>query len=380
MSKFIFSRELLNYRFNDKHPFNQMRVLLTMDLLRAMHQLDDDDIVPGRMATDEELALVHTTDYIDAVKRASRNELPDELCENYGLNTQDTPNFPEMHESSAYLVGATLTACDIVMSGTDRYACNIGGGLHHGFSGRASGFCIYNDSAVAIQYMKERYNARVLYVDSDAHHGDGVQFSFYNDDQVFTFSIHETGRYLFPGTGGINEKGEGHGYLYSMNLPVDAYTEDASFLHCFEQGLKTACAFFKPDVIISQNGADAHYLDPLTHLHCTHQTFAQIPRIVKQMADQYCEGRWVAVGGGGYNVFQVAPLAWSQIWLAMNNVGAPSGSLPEEWLNKWQPKTSLTLPATWESDLDGCMSIPRRAEITEKNEHMLQRVLQHYST
>lgn len=379
MSKFVFSKELLNYRFNDQHPFNQMRVVLTMDLLRAMNQLEDTDIVSGRMATDEELSLVHSTDYIIAVKRASKNELTDEECQNYGLNTQDTPNFPEMHDSSAYLVGATLTACDIVMQENEP-ACNIGGGLHHGFSGRASGFCIYNDSAVAIEYMKQKYDARVLYVDTDAHHGDGVQFTFYNDDQVFTFSIHETGRYLFPGTGGINEKGEGNGYLYSMNLPVDAYTEDASFIDCFQQGLKAACEFFKPDVIISQNGADAHYLDPLTHLHCTHQTFEVIPRIVKQMADQHCNGKWIAVGGGGYNVFQVAPLAWSQIWLAMNEVPAPTGPLPEEWINKWQPESSIPLPKNWDSDQDDCMEIPRREEITEKNEHMLQRVLQHYNT
>ncbi|TDM04020.1 acetoin utilization protein AcuC [Macrococcus carouselicus] len=378
MSGYVYSGELLKYRFSDQHPFNQMRFLLTTDLLKKMGVLTEDEIVPGRKATDEELALIHHQDYIEAVKLAGQNQLPTDKCESYGLNSPDTPNFSGMHDSAAWLVGSTLTACDIVMTGAAARACNIGGGLHHGFRGRASGFCIYNDSAVAIQYMKQKYGARVLYVDTDAHHGDGVQFSFYDDQDVFTYSIHETGRYLFPGTGNINEKGEGEGYLCSMNLPVDAYTEDESFLECFQQSLAVACRFFKPDVILSQNGADAHYLDPLTHLHCTHRIFEQIPRIVKSLADEYCGGRWVAVGGGGYNIFQVAPLAWSQVWLAMKEIDIPTGELPADWIEKWQPETKLELPLTWDADLRGYQEIPRRAEITEKNQVMLERVIQHY--
>lgn len=378
MSKYVYSKELLKYRFSDQHPFNQMRLVLTTDLLRSMNVLHDQDIVPARVATDEELALVHDIHYIEAVKQAGLGTLSAAKCDSFGLNTNDTPNFEGMHESSAYLVGGTLTACDIVMTGQDKHACNIGGGLHHGFKGRASGFCIYNDSSVAIEYMKQKYGARVLYIDTDAHHGDGVQWSFYNDDKTFTFSIHETGRYLFPGTGSINEKGDAEGYLYCMNMPIDAYTEDESFLHCFKACLKTACEFFKPDVILSQNGADAHYLDPLTHLHCTQKIYDEIPRYVKKMADEYCDGKWIAVGGGGYNVFQVAPLAWSQIWLAMENIEIPHGPLPESWLYKWQPKSELELPKTWHIDRQNCPEIPRRSEITEKNELMLERLLRHY--
>lgn len=378
MSKYVYTEGLLHYRFSDQHPFNQMRLVLTTDLLRKMGVLSDDEMVEGRKATDEELALIHHKDYIDAVKRASLDQLDDQTCESYGLNTQDTPNFSDMHESAAWLVGSTLTACDIVMQGIDQTACSLGGGLHHGFQGRASGFCIYNDSAVAIQYMKEKYGARVLYIDTDAHHGDGVQFAFYHTPDVFTYSIHETGRYLFPGTGNYNERGEGEGYLYSMNLPIDAYTEDESFLSCFKESVQAACAFFKPDVILSQNGADAHFLDPLTHLHCTLRIFEEIPRFVKQLADTYCGGRWIAVGGGGYNLFQVAPLAWSQIWLAMRGLPAPAGHLPAAWLAKWQPETELALPKTWHDELQVYQEIPRRAEISEKNQLMLERVLQHY--
>ncbi len=378
MSKYIYSNELLNYRVSDSHPFNQMRLVLTTDLLKSLGVLDDSEMVAARKATDEELKLVHTEDYIEAVKQAGLGTLSQAKCDSYGLNTNDTPNFKAMHDSSAWLVGGTLTACDIVMTGVDRTACNLGGGLHHGFQGRASGFCIYNDSAVAIEYMKQKYGARVLYIDTDAHHGDGVQWSFYSDNQAFTYSIHETGRYLFPGTGGINEKGEGEGYLYSMNVPIDAYTEDESFLHCFKESVAVACRFFKPDVIVSQNGADAHYLDPLTHLHCTHRIFEEIPRIVKQLADEHCAGRWIAVGGGGYNIFQVAPIAWSQVWLAMKDIPAPTGKLPEQWIHKWQDQSALTLPESWDADDQDYQVIPRRAEITEKNERMLERIIQHY--
>ena len=166
-------------------------------------------VIPPRMASEEELALIHDLSYIEAVKKAGNGQLPKEIAENYGLGTEDTPIFPNMHEASALLVGGTLTAVDQVMTGKALHALHLGGGLHHGFRGKASGFCVYNDSSVAIKYLQEKYNARVLYVDTDAHHGDGVQWSFYDDPNVCTLSIHETGRYLFPGTGNVNERGQG---------------------------------------------------------------------------------------------------------------------------------------------------------------------------
>lgn len=378
MTKFVYSEQLLKYRFRDDHPFNQMRLLLTKTLLEQLKLLNHEDIVSPRVATDEELMLIHQAEYIEAVKRAGNGELSDEECDKFGLNSNDTPNFQNMHEMSAALVGATLTACDIVMNGIDHTACNFGGGLHHGFKGRASGFCIYNDSAVAIEYMKQKYHQRVLYIDTDAHHGDGVQFSFYNDNEVMTYSIHETGRYLFPGTGAITEKGEGDGYLYSMNVPVDAYTEDDSFLACFEESLRVACEFFKPDIILSQNGADAHYLDPLTHLSCTHKTYQHIPQIVHRLAQEYTNGKWIAVGGGGYNVFQVAPLAWAQVYNAMLGNTHLEGFIPRDWIDMWQSKAQIKLPDTWNEDLEEYKTIPRRHDIEEKNKMMLARVIQHY--
>lgn len=157
--------------------------------------------------------------------------------------------------------------------------------------------------------MRKKYGARVLYVDTDAHHGDGVQWAFYEESDVCTLSIHETGRYLFPGTGSVNEKGQGQGFGFSINVPVDAFTEDESFLEVYETSFREVIEFFKPDVILTQNGADAHYLDPLTHLSSTIRIFKEIPRIAHKLAHEYCEGRWIAVGGGGYDIWRVVPRA-----------------------------------------------------------------------
>ncbi|AGT33139.1 histone deacetylase [Geobacillus genomosp. 3] len=372
---FVYSDEFLQYKFHDDHPFNQLRVKLTYDLLRSAGALDDRHIVPPRMATDEELGLIHDRAYIEAVKAAGRGELSETAALNYGLGTEDTPIFPNMHEASALLVGSTLTAVDCVLSGRAEHALNLGGGLHHGFRGKASGFCVYNDSAVAIQYIREKYGLRVLYVDTDAHHGDGVQWAFYDDPNVCTFSIHETGRYLFPGTGNVNERGHGAGYGYSFNIPVDAFTEDESWIAAYTTALREIADFFRPDVIVTQNGVDAHYYDPLTHLSVTMKTYRAIPKLAHQIAHEYCRGRWIAVGGGGYDIWRVVPRAWAFLWLEMTEQSDISGSLPVEWRERWRPLSPVTLPFEWD-DPDGLYPpIPRKAEISEKNAQTVEKAL-----
>lgn len=364
-SVFIYSPSYQTYMFHQEHPFNQQRVLLTYDLLQSLNAFEDGDIVSPRFATEEELALVHTEDYIQAVKSAGAGKLPVTEGEGYGLGTEDTPVFAGMHEAASLLVGGTLTAADYVMTGQARHAANLGGGLHHGFRGRASGFCVYNDSSVAIQYIQKTYQARVLYIDTDAHHGDGVQFTFYDNPDVCTVSIHETGRYLFPGTGQIQEKGSGKGYGYSFNIPLDAFTEDDSFLAAYQTAVTEIAAYFKPDVIVSQNGADAHYYDPLTHLSNTIAIYDEIPRLAHSLAHQYCGGKWIAVGGGGYDIWRVVPRAWSKIWLEMKGIN-PGSDIPAEWIAKWQKQSPVPLPAFWSDPDDLYPPIPRRAEITEK--------------
>jgi acetoin utilization protein AcuC len=372
---FIYSDDFLQYKFHDEHPFNQLRVKLTYDLLRAMNALEDEQIAAPRIATDEELALIHDQSYIEAVKAAGKGQLPEQTALNYGLGTEDTPIFPNMHEASALLVGSTLTAVDYVLSGKAKHALSLGGGLHHGFRGKASGFCVYNDSAVAIKYIREKYGLRVLYVDTDAHHGDGVQWAFYDDPNVCTFSIHETGRYLFPGTGNVNERGHGAGYGYSFNIPVDAFTEDESWLDAYTQALREIAEFFRPDVIFTQNGADAHYYDPLTHLSVTMKTYREIPKLAHQIAHEYCDGRWIAVGGGGYDIWRVVPRAWALIWLEMTEQSNISGNLPKTWLDKWQSRSPVPLPQEWDDPESLYPPIPRKAEITEKNAQTVEKAL-----
>ena len=373
-SVFIYSPSYQTYMFHQEHPFNQQRVLLTYDLLKTINAFDDGDIVTPRLASEEELSLVHTDDYIQAVKLAGAGKLPAEEGESYGLGTEDTPVFAGMHEAASLLVGGTLTAADWVMSGQALHAANLGGGLHHGFRGRASGFCIYNDSAVAIQYIQKKYSARVLYIDTDAHHGDGVQFTFYDNPDVCTLSIHETGRYLFPGTGQIQEKGSGKGYGYSFNIPLDAFTEDDSFLEAYRTAASEVAAYFEPDVIISQNGADAHYYDPLTHLSATINIYEEIPRLAHTLAHQYCGGKWIAVGGGGYDIWRVVPRAWARIWLEMKGID-PGREIPPEWIAKWQKQCPVALPSSWSDPADLYPPIPRKPEITEKNAQTVSKAL-----
>src|SRR5690625_4657936 len=276
-ASFVFSNEFLKYRFHEDHPFNQKRVVLSKDLLEQSNRLAKEQIIAPRMATEDELALFHDRTYIEAVKKASNGRLTEADGYEYGLGTEDTPMFPNMHEASSYLVGGTLTAVDAVLSGQADHALNLGGGLHHGFERQAAGFCIYNDGAVAIKYIRNKYDLKVLYVDTDAHHGDGVQWAFYDDPNVCTFSIHETGRYLFPGTGDVRERGIKEGHGYSFNLPIDAYTQDESFLRLYETAIREIVQYFNPAVILTQNGADAHPFDPLTHLCGTMKIYEQIP-------------------------------------------------------------------------------------------------------
>lgn len=374
---FIYSADLLDYHFHTDHPFNQTRVLLTKELLQATETLHSGDIIAPRVATDDELALFHDVDYIQAVKKAGHGELTEAEQMEYGIGTEDTPVFAGMHEASATLVGGTLTAVDQVLEGQVKHALNLGGGLHHGFKRKASGFCIYNDGAVAIKYIREKYNLKVLYVDTDAHHGDGVQWAFYDDPHVCTFSIHETGRYLFPGTGYINERGIKNGKGYTFNLPIDAFTQDESFLHLYETAFREIIDFFQPDIILTQNGADAHYLDPLTHLCASMTVYEQIPKLAHELAHKYCHGQWVATGGGGYDIWRAVPRAWAQIWNIMKYDESQKGELPNKWVTAWQKETSDQLPTTWHDPIENHPVIPRRSEINEKNEKMLWNSLKH---
>jgi acetoin utilization protein AcuC len=276
-----------------------------------------------------------------------------------------------MHGAAATIVGGTLRAAELVMSGEVDRAFAIAGGLHHAHRDRASGFCIYSDLAAAIAWIREVHGGRVLYVDYDAHHGDGVQGMFYADPNVLTLSIHESGRYLFPGTGFADELGEGDGYGYSLNVPLEPQTEDDSWLGIYRDILAEAAAAFRPDVIVLQAGCDAHVLDPLTHLRCTTFALEEAVKATCAAADQLCDGKLIVTGGGGYALWRVVPRAWTLVWAAMTDQPVPT-NVPRDWLERWQGESPQLLPDRMRDSAHDYGPVPRRAEIEATNRRSLE--------
>ncbi|QSX09072.1 acetoin utilization protein AcuC [Alkalibacter rhizosphaerae] len=372
---FIYSPVFDNYRFSHDHPFDPIRIRLTYELLRASGILQDHHLVDPREASVAELLLAHREDYVEFVKtKGSTGEnIYCKEANRFGLCTEDTPTFFGMHHSAATITGGTLLGAKHVLEGVNNHALNLSGGLHHATSGKASGFCVYNDLNVAIAYIRKHTDLRILYIDTDAHHGDGVQFHFYDDPMVCTLSIHETGRYLFPGTGSVRERGNGKGYGSSFNIPLDAYTEDESFQYVLENSLYIVAEHFKPDIIVSQHGADCHYLDHMSHMSLTMDSFRFIPKIIHKIAHEYCQGRWLATGGGGYNAYDVVPRAWALVWKEMADV--PSGQVPDElpgsYLSLVRQWTDEPICPTWMDHGKDYNSIPRREEISDKNKKSL---------
>lgn len=375
---FIHHSDSSGYKFGEDHPFDPLRLTLTIDLLKEVNALRVEQIeVPPAYSEEELLSLVHRTDYLNAVKQLSGNDPLDncsKVAQQYGLHTEDTPYFPGVHKAALSIVRGSVAAADAVMTGRVKHAFHLAGGLHHAFPDRASGFCVYNDAAVAIKHIRQTYHARVLYIDTDVHHGDGVQWVFYDDPDVCTYSIHETGKFLFPGTGFVHEKGTDHGFGACFNVPLEPYTEDDSWLESFNVTLRKVIAAFKPDVIISQHGCDAHAYDPLSHMHCSMRIYAEIPAVIHELAHTHTNGRWIALGGGGYDIYRVVPRAWSLIWLTMIDhqitealAAGEEQLLPERWLKHWSSLSPNELPTKWLDDPADIEPIPRRAEITEKN-------------
>ncbi len=365
-SRLAFDRGELAYDFGPEHPLKPQRLVALMDLLLTSELWNPDDKqtrLPIRAATIEELRLIHTEEYIAEVQLLSNPEAINaflhefytgtaqssvrERAEQYGFGVADNPPLPGMHDVAALIAGGTLVALSAVMgqpeggtfaSENNRplHVFHPAGGLHHAFAERAAGFCVYNDVAVAIARLLQESEAKVLYIDFDAHHGDGVQHSFYDDPRVMTISLHETGHYLFPGTGDVLEVGDGLGRGYSANMPLEPFTEDGSYIEVMNSILIPLVISFAPDVIISNHGCDTHAWDPLTHLELTLKGIQAQMRLAHQLAHSYCQGRWVAVGGGGYDAYRVVPRAWSMLWAEISDQTLPE-RLPEEWVQRWRP-------------------------------------------
>jgi len=364
----VWADELAAYRFRPGHPLDPRRLELTISLIRAMDLAGGPDrpIVAPRDATDEELSTVHTADYIEAVRRVSRDPSA-AVDRRFGLGTEDVPVVAGMHEMARAVVGSTLSAAELVASGQATRALAIAGGLHHAHASAASGFCVYNDLAVAIRWLQQDQGMKVLYIDYDAHHGDGVQSIFYRDPDVMTVSIHESGLYLFPASGFIDEIGEGDGHGYAANIPLEAQTEDASFLAAFDAVVPELAEAFRPDIVVLQTGCDAHALDPLTHLRCTTSLFEQLVRRIGRLADRHCNGRIVATGGGGYAIHRVVPRAWALTWVALCEHEAPD-RIPEAWRTAVAAESGMSIPATLRDPAGFVAPSPRRDEIERTND------------
>jgi len=322
---------LSQYDFGPTHPLRPLRLELTIALSRQLGVLDRPgvEVRAPRPASDDTLELVHDPLYVASVRRAP-DDLLGRMSMRWGLGPGDTPVFPRMHEVSSLVTGASVDAARAVWEGTHQHAVNISGGLHHAMRDRASGFCVYDDPAVAIAWLLSEGAERVAYVDVDVHHGDGVQAAFYDDPRVLTVSVHESGRTLFPGTGWADETGIGDAVGTSVNLALPAGTDDAGWLRAFHAVVPPVLRAFGPQLLVTQHGCDTHDLDPLAHLAMTVDGQRAAYRVLHELSHELCDGRWVALGGGGYEPVQVVPRAWTHLLAEMTG-DEVDGATPDDW-------------------------------------------------
>jgi acetoin utilization protein AcuC len=323
------------YDFGPSHPLRPERVLLTYDHIRELGLIDLVREVPSRVATNEEILAVHSPEYVATVMGIDDGSVDPRAGFEYGLGSGDNPIFDGMHKASAAVCGASITAAELVAQGEVDHSFNPAGGLHHARRGEASGFCIYNDPAAAIAKILElQPDWRVAYLDVDVHHGDGVQWIFYNEPRVLTISLHQSGRYLYPGTGFEDEIGEGDGRGTSVNIPLLPYTGEADYLWALERVLDEALGAFRPDVLVTQLGADTHYGDPLANLGLTMTAYPVMAQRIHTAVHESCSGRWVATGGGGYQAETIVPKVWTIHFAEMCGV---QERIPEDWLADHEP-------------------------------------------
>ncbi|MBJ8345050.1 acetoin utilization protein AcuC [Antrihabitans sp. YC2-6] len=325
---------------------NPARLDLTMVLAREIGLLEGVEVIEPDPAGENDLLRIHTAAYVEAVKHAGESPVPSSMIDPpYGLGSADNPIFPRMHEAGSIIVGGTLRAAQEIASGRTRRAVSIGGGMHHAMSNSASGFCVYNDVAVAISWLLENGFDRIAYIDVDVHHGDGVQHAFESDPRVLTISIHQHPATLWPSTGYPHEVGYGAAQGTALNLAVLPGTADAMWLRGFHAVVPGAIAAFEPQLIISQCGVDTHREDPLADLALTVDGQRAAFLAMRDLADTYTDGRWLAVGGGGYGLLRVVPRSWTHLIAAtLDRTIDPGTAIPQGWrdyAHRLAPKVQL---------------------------------------
>jgi len=341
----VLAPEARIYDHGPQHPLRPERVLLTWDLIRA-YGLDarpNVETLGVDPADDATIERVHTPAFVDATRRAGHGEAGD--WARYGYGPGDNPIFDRMHEAGALVAGASVAAADAVWSGGFDHAFNAAGGLHHAMPARASGFCVYDDPAVAIAWLLDHGCERVAYVDVDVHHGDGVQAIFWNEPRVLTISIHQFGSWFFPGTGDLSQRGGPDAPGSAINVPLPAMTGDDAWLEAFRAVVPAAVTAFGPDVLVTQLGCDTHASDPLAQLLLTTRVYREVAAELHRLAHAAARGRWVATGGGGYQWARVVPRAWTIAFAEMCGANVPD-ELPGSWIEEAELRLRAEVPAT----------------------------------
>ncbi|PXX54561.1 acetoin utilization protein AcuC [Nocardia tenerifensis] len=329
------------------------RLKFTMALAESLGLLDGVEVLAPAAAGRTDLLRIHTPDYIDAVERVTPPVGTPESPP-YGLGSSDNPVFPGMHEAASVIVGGTLAAAREIAEGRTRRAVSIGGGMHHAMPDSAAGFCVYNDAAVAISWLLDHGFDRIAYLDVDVHHGDGVQRAFYADPRVLTVSLHQHPATLWPNTGWPEETGVGAAEGTAINLAMLPGTRDAQWLRGFHAVVPGAVAAFRPQIVVSQCGVDTHREDPLADLELTVDGQRAAFRAMRDLADRYAEGRWLAVGGGGYGLVRVVPRAWTHLLAtALDRTIAPETEVPQDWIDLvYAQAPQVNPPRTMGDDAD----------------------------
>ncbi|MBD0745785.1 acetoin utilization protein AcuC [Streptomyces sp. CBMA152] len=371
------------YDFGPSHPMDPVRLSLTMGLVRAYGLDKVVDVVAAPPAGDSTLRLVHREDYVAAVRAASKD--PSAADQAYGLGTMDDPAFAGMHEASALIAGQSVGAAEAVWRGDAAHAVNFAGGLHHAMPGGAAGFCVYNDAALAIARLLELGAERVAYVDVDVHHGDGVQAAFWDDPRVLTISLHEHPRLLFPGTGFPSETGvDGT----AVNVALPAGTGDEGWLRAFHSVVPELLAEFRPQVLVTQHGADTHFEDPLAHLAVSLDAQRAVQEACHALAHEHVlGGKWVALGGGGYAVVDVVPRSWTHlVGVAAHAPVPPESVIPASWRDEVFARTRQLGPGRmtdgrsvlwrdWESGYDPADALDQAIVATRRAVYPLRGLL-----
>ncbi|MEV0246233.1 acetoin utilization protein AcuC [Nocardia sp. NPDC050712] len=330
----VWTEKFLDYAWTPEHPMKPARLKFTMALAESLGLLEGVEPVRPNPAAPADLLRVHTPAYIEAVEQAVQPPGAP-LAPPHGLGSPDNPVFPRMHQAASVIVGGTLAAAQAIAEGRTRRAVSIGGGMHHAMPDAASGFCIYNDAAIAISWLLDHGFDRIAYLDVDVHHGDGVQRAFYGDPRVLTFSIHQHPATLWPNTGWPEETGMGAAEGTAINLAMLPGARDAQWLRGFHAVADGALAAFRPQIVVSQCGVDTHREDPLADLDLTVDGQRAAFLAMRELADRYAEGRWLAVGGGGYGLVRVVPRSWTHLLAAaLDREIAPETAIPQDWIDR----------------------------------------------